>query len=73
MEGPNRLLEELRGNPHLLEQRYEDLYQVNQIRKLTRRSLETSYIIVATVPLLILYPFAQRFFVKGVLIGAVKG
>jgi len=30
-------------------------------------------IIVASVPLLILYPFMQKFFVKGVLIGSVKG
>ena len=30
-------------------------------------------IIVASVPLLILYPFMQRYFVKGVLIGSIKG
>ena len=30
-------------------------------------------IVVATLPILIVYPFVQRFFVKGVMIGAVKG
>jgi putative aldouronate transport system permease protein len=30
-------------------------------------------IIVATLPILTLYPFLQRYFVKGVMIGAIKG
>jgi putative aldouronate transport system permease protein len=30
-------------------------------------------IIFSSAPILMLYPFLQRFFVKGVMIGAVKG
>lgn len=30
-------------------------------------------IVISTVPMMVLYPFIQRYFVKGVMIGAVKG
>ena len=38
-----------------------------------RELLKYSLIVVATVPLLIIYPFVQRHFVKGVMLGSVKG
>jgi putative aldouronate transport system permease protein len=34
--------------------------------------METAYIVVSTVPILILYPFLQKYFVKGVMIGSIK-
>lgn len=36
-------------------------------------SIKYAVIIVSSVPMLILYPFLQKFFVKGVMIGAIKG
>jgi putative aldouronate transport system permease protein len=30
-------------------------------------------IIVSTLPIMMVYPFVQKFFVKGVMIGALKG
>jgi putative aldouronate transport system permease protein len=30
-------------------------------------------IMVATVPILLFYPFMQKYFVKGVMVGALKG
>lgn len=30
-------------------------------------------IVVSTVPILCVYPFIQRYFIKGVMIGAIKG
>ncbi len=35
--------------------------------------LKFAVIVVATLPIMCLYPFAQKFFVKGVMAGAVKG
>lgn len=40
---------------------------------LTEQTIKYATIIVATVPILMLYPFLQRFFVKGIMVGAVKG
>jgi ABC-type glycerol-3-phosphate transport system permease component len=30
-------------------------------------------VVIATVPILIVYPFLQKYFAKGVLTGAIKG
>ena len=35
--------------------------------------MKYSLIVVSSIPLLIAYPFVQKFFVKGVMIGSVKG
>ena len=36
-------------------------------------SLKFAVIVVSTLPILVLYPFVKKYFVKGVMIGAVKG
>ena len=36
-------------------------------------SIQPASIIFATLPILVVYPFVQRYFVAGVTIGAVKG
>ena len=36
-------------------------------------TIRYAVIVVASAPLLLIYPFVQRFFVKGVMIGSVKG
>jgi len=39
---------------------------------LSSEAVKYATIVVATVPILLVYPFLQRYFVKGVMIGAVK-
>ncbi len=31
-----------------------------------------AYVVVTTVPIILVYPFVQRFFIKGVLVGSIK-
>lgn len=38
-----------------------------------RELLKYSLIVISSVPLMLVYPFVQKFFVKGVMIGSIKG
>lgn len=42
-------------------------------RAYLKELLKYSLIVVASVPVLIIYPFVQKYFVKGVMIGSLKG
>jgi len=42
-------------------------------KMLVQESVKYGAIVVSSVPMIILYPFLQKFFVKGVMIGALKG
>ncbi len=55
-----------------------DIGQVTDLRNMASRQgmtnlLKYAIIVVSSAPLLILYPFVQKYFVKGVMIGSVKG
>jgi putative aldouronate transport system permease protein len=36
-------------------------------------TIKYATVIIATVPILTVYPFIQKYFIKGVMIGAIKG
>lgn len=40
---------------------------------ISARTLEIAAMIIAAVPMVIIYPFAQKFFTQGVLVGSIKG
>lgn len=46
--------------------------QLEMASKLSDRSLQAAQIIVSTVPILISYPFVQKYFVTGIVVGSVK-
>ena len=36
-------------------------------------SVQAAFVVVIVFPVVVVYPFAQRYFTKGVMIGAIKG
>ena len=53
----------------------EDMIDPEEIERaeMLRESLKYSLIVVGSLPVLILYPFLQKYFVKGIMIGSIKG
>ncbi|WP_374017982.1 carbohydrate ABC transporter permease [Paenibacillus thiaminolyticus] len=45
---------------------------MNAAKKITSKALTMATIMVATIPIVCVYPFLQKYFVKGVLIGSLK-
>lgn len=50
----------------------DDITMAEELMRITEQ-IKYGVIIVASVPMLILYPFLQKYFVKGVMIGSLKG
>jgi putative aldouronate transport system permease protein len=45
----------------------------DQVANISEQTLIYATIVIAVLPMLVIYPFIQRFFVKGIMLGAVKG
>ena len=43
------------------------------IQQLSDRTVKASQIFIAAIPVLCVYPFLQKYFVKGIIVGSVKG
>jgi putative aldouronate transport system permease protein len=47
--------------------------QQQQLPRATPQTVQMAIIVITTVPIALIYPFVQKYFVKGVMIGAIKG
>lgn len=47
--------------------------QLQELSMISDRTLKASQIFIAAAPVLVLYPFMQKYFMKGIVLGSVKG
>jgi len=50
-----------------------DIESIARRMKVTPESIQSAQIIVVTLPIIAVYPFLQKYFVKGITLGSVKG
>jgi putative aldouronate transport system permease protein len=51
----------------------DTLSQTASQTNLDSKTLQNASIVVAMIPFMVIYPFLQKYFVKGITLGAVKG
>ncbi len=51
---------------------YDDVSNAD-ISAISKETIVYATMVIAVVPMLVMYPFIQKFFIKGVVVGAVKG
>ena len=43
------------------------------LKSTTSQSLQMAFVMLLTMPIVVVYPFLQKYYVKGVMVGSVKG
>ena len=46
---------------------------IGAMQSYTSQSLQMAFVMILTMPIVVVYPFLQKYYVKGVMIGSVKG
>jgi len=49
------------------------IQNIGKTTEFSGRQLQATVVMFSIIPMLIVYPFIQKYFVKGVMVGAVKG
>ena len=50
-----------------------DLKEIQRLMQISNRTLSSAQIIIGALPIILVYPFLQRYFVKGLTLGSLKG
>ena len=70
----DKLEEQIRQQSTMHPDRFaDDPQKLGEYQRLSARSIKMAYLVLTTFPILLLYPFLQKYFIKGVLIGSIKG
>jgi len=48
------------------------MLDVDSAKAMSERTIKAAQIFIGAVPILLVYPFLQKYFVKGLVVGAVK-
>lgn len=60
----------IEGNTELIE---KGLINPDDVKGFNQQTIKSATTVVTILPILVLYPFVQKYFVKGILLGSVKG
>ena len=63
----------LRGTLILPDFTLLDMEQIQMMMRLNTRTFGAAQIMIGTIPILLVYPFLQRYFIKGMALGGLKG
>ena len=52
---------------------YGDFTQLIEQRKITPETVRSAMFVTVTLPILLIYPFLQKYYIKGIMLGSIKG